>query len=46
VAAWGDPTKAAISSSLAADIYGLKIFRKNIEDAEHNTTRFLVMSKT
>ena len=46
VAAWGDPTKAAISSSLAAEIYGLKILRKNIEDAEHNTTRFLVMSKT
>jgi len=46
VAAWGDPTKAAISSSLAAEIYGLKILKRNIEDAEHNTTRFLVMSKT
>jgi prephenate dehydratase len=45
VAAWGDPTKAAISSSLAAEIYGLKILKKNIEDAEFNTTRFLVMSK-
>ena len=46
VAAWGDPAKAAISSSLAAEIYGLKILKRNIEDAEHNTTRFLVMSKT
>jgi prephenate dehydratase len=45
VAAWGDPTKAAISSSLAAEIYGLKILKKNIEDAEYNTTRFLVMSR-
>ena len=46
VAAWNDPAKAAISSSLAAEIYGLKILKKNIEDAEFNTTRFLVMSKT
>ena len=45
VALWNDPTKAAISSSLAAEIYGLKVLKKNIEDAEHNTTRFLVMSK-
>ncbi len=45
VAAWGDPAKAAISSGLAADIYGLKIVKKNIEDADHNTTRFLVMSR-
>jgi prephenate dehydratase len=45
VAAWGDPTKAAISSSLAAKIHGLKILRRNIEDFEHNTTRFLVMSR-
>jgi prephenate dehydratase len=45
VAAWGDPAKAAISSGLAAEIYGLKILKKNIEDLEHNTTRFLVMSK-
>jgi prephenate dehydratase len=45
VAAWGDPAKAAISSSLAAEIYGLRILKRNLEDAEHNTTRFLVMSK-
>jgi prephenate dehydratase len=45
VAAWGDPAKAAISSSLAAEIYGLRILKRNIEDAEFNTTRFLVMSK-
>jgi prephenate dehydratase len=45
VAAWGDPAKAAISSSLAAEIYGLKVLKRNIEDFEHNTTRFLVLSR-
>ncbi len=34
---------AAIASSLAADIYGLKVLRKDIQDAHHNTTRFFVM---
>ncbi len=36
----------AIASALAAKIYGLKTIAKNIEDADHNTTRFLIMSKT
>jgi prephenate dehydratase len=45
VAQWSDPARAAISSSLAAEIYGLKILRKNIEDAAHNTTRFIVVSR-
>jgi len=40
----GDPTIAAIASELAGAIYGLVSLRENIEDAEHNTTRFLVMS--
>ncbi len=35
----------AIASKLAAKIYGLDIIAENIEDASHNTTRFLVMSK-
>ena len=34
---------AAIASSLAAEIYDLKIIKKNIQDAHHNTTRFLIM---
>ena len=33
-----DPTEAAIASSLAGDIYGLKSLKANIEDADHNTT--------
>ncbi|MBJ57962.1 MAG: prephenate dehydratase [Rickettsiales bacterium] len=41
-----DLTRAAIASELAADIYGLKIIKKNIEDAHHNTTRFLLMKDT
>ncbi len=45
VAKWADPTKGAISSALAAEKYGLEIKRTNIEDAEHNTTRFLIMSR-
>ena len=40
-----DPTEAAIASSLAGEIYGLKSLRANIEDADHNTTRFLVLAR-
>jgi prephenate dehydratase len=39
-----DPTQGAIASKLAAEIYGLESLRANIEDAEHNTTRFLIMA--
>ena len=45
VAAGGDPTVAAIASSLAGEIYGLVSLRAGIEDAEHNTTRFLIMGR-
>jgi prephenate dehydratase len=40
----GDRTRAAIATTLAADIYGLEILRRDIEDEEHNTTRFLILS--
>ena len=40
----GDATQGAIASELAAEIYGLDVLRANIEDAEHNTTRFLIMA--
>ncbi len=39
-----DPHKAAIAPALAAQIYGLDILLRDIEDEAHNTTRFLVMS--
>jgi prephenate dehydratase len=41
-----DMSRAAIASRLAADIYGLKMVRENIEDESHNTTRFVVLSAT
>src|SRR5207249_3540197 len=41
----GDKTIAAIASELAGEIYGLVSLAENIEDAEHNTTRFLAMSR-
>lgn len=40
----GERSEAAIASSLAAEIYGLDILESNIEDATHNTTRFLILS--
>ena len=45
VAAHNDPSEAAIASSLAGEIHGLKVLRADIEDAAHNTTRFLVLSR-
>ncbi|HQT46675.1 MAG TPA: prephenate dehydratase [Acidocella sp.] len=46
VAAKGGVEDAAIASSLAAELHGLNILRRNVEDATHNTTRFYVMAKT
>ena len=45
IAERGDITEAAIASELAGQIYGLKTLKQGIEDAEHNTTRFLVMAR-
>lgn len=40
-----DLTTAAIASRLAAEIYGLKIVKSDVEDELHNTTRFVVLAK-
>ncbi|WP_439815585.1 prephenate dehydratase [Zavarzinia sp. CC-PAN008] len=40
-----DVTVAAIASSLAAEVYGLKILVPDVEDADHNTTRFVVLAR-
>ncbi|MFZ5791559.1 MAG: prephenate dehydratase [Pseudomonadota bacterium] len=45
VAAKGDVSEAAIASTLAGEIYGLVRLKEGIEDAEHNTTRFVVMGR-
>ena len=39
-----DPTRAAIAPALAAEIYGLDILLRDVEDERHNTTRFLIMT--
>ncbi|MBL4691262.1 MAG: prephenate dehydratase [Rhodospirillales bacterium] len=44
IAALGDTTQAAIASELAAEMDGLVSLQANIEDAAHNTTRFVVMA--
>ena len=40
-----DVKQSAIASSLSAEIYGLEIIKKNIENESGNLTRFLVMGK-
>ena len=40
-----DKTKAAIASSLSAEIYGLKILQENVQDDKDNVTRFLLLGK-
>ncbi len=45
VARLGDPAEAAIASALAAEIYGLQVLRADVEDAPHNTTRFIVLAR-
>jgi prephenate dehydratase len=45
VAETKDITRAAIASRLAAEIYGLDILKENVEDEDHSTTRFIVLSR-
>ena len=40
-----DKSIAAIASVLAGEIYGLEVAAANIENAQNNTTRFLIMAK-
>jgi chorismate mutase/prephenate dehydratase len=38
-----DPSAAAIANELAADLYGLNLIMRGIEDSPHNFTRFLII---
>ena len=40
-----DKSQAAIATSLAAEVYGLEILKGDIEDEQHNTTRFVILAK-
>jgi len=44
VAGDGDTSRGAIASALAAELYGLNVFASGVEDADHNTTRFVVLA--
>lgn len=46
VAEQGDKTIAGIASELAADVYGLKIIRRDLQDEGNNTTRFVVLARS
>lgn len=41
-----EPGTAAIASRVAADVHGLKVLARNIEDTADNTTRFFIVSAT
>jgi len=46
VAEWGDRSKASLAPRMSAKIYGLDILAEDVEDESHNTTRFVILSKT
>jgi prephenate dehydratase len=45
VAEAGDPTVAALAPVLAAELYGLDVLARDVEDEHHNTTRFLILAR-
>lgn len=44
VAALGDLSEGAFASEIAAEIYGLQVLARHVEDHDRNTTRFLIMA--
>ena len=40
----GDKAHAALASELAAEIYELDIIERDVQDADHNTTRFVILA--
>jgi prephenate dehydratase len=45
VVAAGDPAKAALGTSLAAEIYGATVLREGVEDRADNETRFVWLAR-
>ncbi len=45
VAEAGDPTQASLAPAPAAQIYGLKVLKADVEDEPHNATRFIVLAR-
>ena len=45
IAERGDISQAALATDLAGEIYGLQSLEIDVQDTEHNTTRFIIMSK-
>ena len=45
IAAAGHRHAAALASELAAEVYGLDVLARHIEDLDHNTTRFVIMAR-
>lgn len=45
VAEWNDKSKAAIGSPLAAELYGLTVLKPHMQDADNNTTVFIIIAR-
>ena len=45
VAEWGDASKGALASRLAAELYGLEVLQEHMEDSHENTTLFVAIAR-
>jgi len=45
VANWNDPTKAAIASPLAGELYGLTVLKEHMQDSDNNVTVFIIIAR-
>jgi prephenate dehydratase len=45
VAKWNDPSKAAVASELAGELYGLANLKPHIEDSQDNLTVFVAVAR-
>lgn len=45
VARWNDPSKAALASALAGELYGLTVIKEHMQDADNNYTVFVMLSR-